>query len=75
MRRGWLLCRVLLLTRLPPPHTHTQIAVRLANAATEMAKRDEPDFFDAVVVNDDLDAALARLKGAWRRGRSRDACS
>lgn len=43
-----------------------QIAVRLGNAKTEMDKRDVPGFFDGVVVNDDLDAAFGRLKGARR---------
>ena len=41
-----------------------QIAVRLANARTEMSKRDVPGFFDGVVVNDTLEAGFESLKGA-----------
>ena len=41
-----------------------QIQVRLANARTEMAKRDVPGFFDGIVMNDTLDAGFERLKGA-----------
>ncbi len=41
-----------------------QIAVRLANAAKEMAKVDEPGFFDGVIVNAQLEAAYEELKGA-----------
>jgi guanylate kinase len=41
-----------------------QIAIRLANARTEMAKRDVPGFFDGVVVNDTLEAGFESLKGA-----------
>lgn len=35
---------------------------RLENARTEMAKKDVPGFFDAIIVNDDLDAAYEALK-------------
>lgn len=35
---------------------------RLENARTEMAKKDVPGFFDAVIVNDDLDKAYEALK-------------
>jgi guanylate kinase len=38
------------------------IAVRLANASKEMAKIEVDGFFDAVVVNDDLDKAYAEIK-------------
>jgi guanylate kinase len=38
--------------------------VRLVNAQREMSKRDEPGFFDVIIVNDDLDAAYAQLTGA-----------
>jgi hypothetical protein len=41
-----------------------QIQVRLANARTEMAKRDVPGFFDGIVMNDTLEAGFERLKGA-----------
>jgi hypothetical protein len=49
----------------------------LANAGKEMAKKDEPGFFDAVIVNADLETAYSELKGAasrtiWR-GRWADA--
>jgi hypothetical protein len=30
-----------------------------------MAKRDEPGFFDGVIINDELDAAYAQLTGAF----------
>ena len=38
------------------------IAVRMANATKEMAKTEEPGFFDLVIVNDDLDKAYAEMK-------------
>ena len=38
------------------------IAVRMANAAKEMAKTEEPGFFDLVIVNDDLEKAYAEMK-------------
>ena len=37
-------------------------AVRMANAAKEMAKTEEPGFFDLVIVNDDLEKAYAEMK-------------
>ena len=40
------------------------IATRMANAAKEMAKMDEPGFFDTVIVNDDLDRAYEEMKRA-----------
>jgi guanylate kinase len=46
--------------------TEEKIGVRLANAAAEMAKCEVPGFFDAVVVNDELESAFGRLKGALR---------
>jgi len=47
--------------------TPAQIAVRLANARTEMAKMDEPGFFDAVIVNAELETAYAELKALINR--------
>jgi len=42
--------------------TEEKIAVRLANAGAEMAKSQEAGFFNAVIVNDELEAAYAELK-------------
>ena len=47
--------------------------MRLANARTEMAKRDVPGFFDGIVVNDTLEAGFERLKGARLLRASSDA--
>jgi guanylate kinase len=52
--------------------TEEKIGVRLANAAAEMAKCEVPGFFDAVVVNDELEAAFGRLKGALRERSGMD---
>lgn len=41
---------------------------RLKNAHVEMRKADEPGFFDAVIVNDDLDIAYNNLK-AFMQGK------
>ena len=50
--------------------------MRLGNAKTEMDKRDVPGFFDGVVVNDELEAAFVRLKGAWGpRAQAAVACA
>lgn len=38
------------------------IKTRLANAQEEINAKDEPGLYDAVIVNDDLDAAYTRLK-------------
>ena len=38
------------------------IAIRMANATKEMAKTEEPGFFDLVIVNDDLEKAYAEMK-------------
>ena len=34
----------------------------MANATKEMAKTEEPGFFDLVIVNDDLEKAYAEMK-------------
>lgn len=39
-----------------------EIAVRLENAQKEMASLEISGFYDAVIVNDDLEVAYARLK-------------
>lgn len=39
-----------------------QIAVRMGNAALEMAYLDKPGFFDAVLINDDLEVSYTQLK-------------
>ena len=44
--------------------TEEKINLRLANARGEMAYLDKPGYFDAVIVNDDLEAAYAKLKEA-----------
>ena len=41
-----------------------KIQVRLANAHAEYAKKDEPGFFDKVILNADLETAYSDLKGA-----------
>lgn len=38
------------------------IAVRMANATKEMAKTEEPGFFDLVIVNDNLEKAYEEMK-------------
>ena len=40
------------------------MATRMGNAAGEMAKMNEPGFFEAVVVNDDLERAYAEFEKA-----------
>lgn len=40
------------------------VATRMGNAAGEMAKMNEPGFFEAVVVNDDLERAYAEFEKA-----------
>jgi guanylate kinase len=42
--------------------TEEKIAMRLANAGAEMAKSQEAGFFNAVIVNGELEAAYAELK-------------
>eukprot|EP00892_Ulva_mutabilis_P002089 jgi/Ulvmu1/11881/UM081_0039.1 len=44
--------------------TEERVQRRLANAVAEMAASEEPGFVDAVIVNDDLDAAYSRLEAA-----------
>jgi guanylate kinase len=39
-----------------------KIQLRLKNARGELAYLEKPDFFDAIIVNDDLENAYARLK-------------
>ena len=44
--------------------TEESITTRLKNAKGEMDYMDKPGFFDLVIVNDNLDAAYAKLKRA-----------
>ena len=39
-----------------------KIQLRLKNARGELAYLERPDFFDAIIVNDDLEKAYAKLK-------------
>ena len=48
--------------------TEAKIQVRLANAAGELAYCDKPGFFDAVIVNDDVEAAYADFKALLQGG-------
>ena len=42
--------------------TEEKIQLRLTNVCGEMAYLEKPGFFDAVIVNDDLDSAYTKLK-------------
>ena len=48
--------------------TEEKLQVRLKNARGEMAYMDRPGFFDAVIVNADLDRAYSELKFALLLG-------
>ena len=42
--------------------TEEKIQLRLTNARGELAYLDRKDFFDAIIVNDDIDRAYTKLK-------------
>jgi len=42
--------------------TEEKIQLRLQNAKTELAYLEKPDFFDAIIVNDDIESAYTQLK-------------
>ena len=44
--------------------TEDKIQIRLKNARGELAYMEKKDFFDAIIVNDDVEAAYAELKAA-----------
>ena len=44
--------------------TEDKIALRLTNARSELAYLEKKDFFDAIIVNDDVDKAYGEVKRA-----------
>jgi guanylate kinase len=44
--------------------TEEKIQTRLTNARSEMEYKDKPDFWDHVIVNDDLDKAYTLFESA-----------